>query len=317
MDLFDIVAGAIKVGSQIKQTTQELNYTTCPHCGYQLPKAAMFCSRCGKKTVVVQKEVPGNALNQAQQQPPQPVQNQQRILPQVFQCAGCRAPLPVNKTSEYFVCAYCDLRNVNPYYEAMEYIPKPRVETEPAGCVKCMYESTNFIYRNLTVSVAQTGDKIVLSSGQSGFIQLKKGLYKLAFNFGERKYYERTVRIYSGHTSISISCVSAKTRNVINISYTDGVLLAKHMLEFGKYKPDDYIQKLYALGFINIDKRSKSRAETLFNFGHISDVLVEEISIREGMYQPERFSEVGEVVLQDGQVTALRIPQEARITVIS
>ncbi len=317
MDFFDIVAGAIKVGTQIKQTNQELNYTNCPHCGYQLPKAAMFCSRCGKKTVVVQKEIQEKVQNNPLQQPPQPVQNKQQPLPQVFKCAGCQAPLPVNKTSEYFVCPYCDLRNMNPYYDAMEYTPVQQIRTESEGCINCMFESTNYAYRNLTVTVAQTGDKRVLTNGQSGIIRLKRGFYKLSFNFGERKYYERTVRIYSEHTKISISCISAKTRNVINIGYTDGILLIHHMLEFGKYKPDDYIQKLYALGFVNIDKRSKSRAETLLNFGHITDVCVEDISIRENMYQPERFSGVAEPILRDGQINALRIPPEARITVIS
>ena len=316
MDIFDVVAGAIKVGSQIKQTNQELNSTMCPHCGYQLPKAAMFCSRCGNKTVVVRKELPDNNPNQQNQQNPQSQQNQQKILPQAFACAGCKAPLAINKSAEVLVCPYCDLQNVNPYYERIIPQPMHTAAAEPKGCVKCMFDSTNYGYRRITVTVKETGEKIEITNGQSGLLYLKKGLYTLGFNFAERKYYERNIRVYSQFTNVSVACISGKTRNAINISYADGVLVNSHMLEFGRFKPDDYIQKLYALGFVNIDKRPGSRGMSIFSSGRVTDILIEDISIRNAGYSPEDFSGICEVIIKDGSLSALRIPQEARITVV-
>ncbi len=324
MDIFDMVAGAIKVSTEIKQSNQRLNTINCPKCGYVLPKAAMFCSRCGNKAFVERIQNGNNAPNQQspQGQPnqknPQP---QQQARPQVYLCAGCGAPLPFEKRNEIVVCQYCDLQNYNPYYEKPTPGPitGPRPGTSgPVGHARFLYESTSALTRNITITVKQTGERIDLTNGESREIQLKPGTYTLGFNFGGRKYYERPIRIYSRATAISISCASGKTRNAINISYADGIFIPEYLMNFGRYRPDDYIQSLYELGFVNIDKRPKAGGmfDRLASYGRVADVLVEEKSLSYALENPDGFSGVGEVITNEGCPTGVRIPQEAKIVIV-
>ena len=357
MNIFDVAVGAVKLGSEIKQQNmktqqlnmqiqqekQNLNSFNCPQCGYVLPKGAMFCSRCGNKALSVsqQQYIQNQQYQQIQQQQRQLLQQQQQLLqqqqqqqkmqPQVYLCAGCRAPLTINRNSEILVCPYCDLQNVNPYYEKPVQQVAPAPMTAPMtppmyapmavlmGQIRFMFETMNNSFKNIAITIPETGDMFLLTNGQSKIVQLKKGVYTISFAFGERKYYKRTVRIYSQFTDITIVSTSARTRNVINIGYAGSITIPLDMINFRRYHPEEYTQNLRSAGFVNVENitRAGYPGEKLFNFGRVTDVLIEEVSISNAVSVPENLAGIGEVIIKDGMTTGIRVPHEARICVVS
>lgn len=179
-----------------------------------------------------------------------------------MRCVNCGAQIVFRADEDFVICEYCESTNTNPYIS----------DAGNFGNIKLVFETVNKHVQKIVINVMETGDRFELLNGDSTDIPLKPGSYTFSFVFGDKKYYKKTIRVYSKETKVTISATCSKVRNLINVAYNDGIVLPENFFTYQIYKGEDYKKMLCQLGFVNVelDNDLSNPISDLLNNGNLS-----------------------------------------------